>query len=270
MARKKAAAHHGGAWKVAYADFVTAMMALFMVLWISAQDQKILLATSRYFQNPFHSPMDATSGVLPFNSNKTTQSQGDSQGDEKAEAKKQVEVTFLNTVAAEFYRLMHLDNLQAQKPLDVQVTSDGLRITLFDRAQKPLFVGNTAEFSEWGKFVMQNMSWIIDRHHFHVTIDGHTKKTLAFDRADYSTWELSVDRANAARRSLVLYAVDAELIERVTGYAGTKPLTGEDPEAESNQRITLSLSLSSHANEANPNRTTAEQVARSLQAKPTL
>ena len=61
--------HHGGAWKVAYADFVTAMMALFMVLWISAQDNKILIATSQYFQNPFHSPMEATSGILPFNSN---------------------------------------------------------------------------------------------------------------------------------------------------------------------------------------------------------
>ena len=73
--------HHGGAWKVAYADFVTAMMALFMVLWISAQDNKILIATSQYFQNPFHSPMDATSGVLPFNSNKTTHSEGKDAGD---------------------------------------------------------------------------------------------------------------------------------------------------------------------------------------------
>jgi chemotaxis protein MotB len=244
MARKKAAAHHGGAWKVAYADFVTAMMALFMVLWISAQDKKILIATSRYFQNPFHSPMEATSGVLPFNSNKSTQSQGENQGDEKAESRKQVEAAFLNTVASEFLRMMHLDNSQPEKSFDVQVTSDGLRITLFDRAKKPLFVGNTAEFSEWGKFVMQNMSWIIDRHHFRVTIDGHTKRNLELGREDYSPWELSVDRANAARRSLVLYAVDTALIERVTGYAGTKPIPGQDPDDESNQRITLSLSLS--------------------------
>ena len=70
----------GGAWKVAYADFVTAMMALFMVLWISSQDEKILIATSKYFQNPFSSPMNATSGVLPFNSNKTSQSQGKNEG----------------------------------------------------------------------------------------------------------------------------------------------------------------------------------------------
>lgn len=244
MAKKKGEAHHGGAWKVAYADFVTAMMALFMVLWISAQDKKILIATSRYFQNPFHSPMEATSGVLPFNSNKTTQSKGDNQGNEKSDARKQVELTFLNTVASEFFRMMHLDNTQAEKPFDVQITSDGLRITLFDRAKKPLFVGNTAEFSDWGKFVMQNMSWIIDRHHFRVTIDGHTKRNLELGRENYSPWELSVDRANAARRSLVMYAVDSALIERVTGYAGTKPIPGQDPDDESNQRITLSLSLS--------------------------
>src|SRR5450755_3313862 len=100
MARKKAAAHHGGAWKVAYADLVTAMMALFMVLWISAQDQKILLATSKYFQNPFHSQMNATSGVMLLNSNKTTESEGKDQGEEKEQSSdKQIQLTFLNSVA---------------------------------------------------------------------------------------------------------------------------------------------------------------------------
>ena len=247
MARKKAAAHHGGAWKVAYADFVTAMMALFMVLWISAQDQKILIATSRYFQNPFHSPMDATSGVLPFNSNKTeSQSMGKSKedGEKKDDTQsKPVEVAFLNTVAADFYRLLHLDDAAAEKPIDIQITSDGLRITLFDRAERPLFVANTATFTSWGEFVMQNLSWTIDRHHFRVTIDGHTKSNLAFDQSNYSAWELSTDRANAARRSLVHYAVSPGLIERVTGYADTKPLPDLPPDSESNQRITLSLAL---------------------------
>src|ERR1044072_3115763 len=116
MAKKKAAAHHGGAWKVAYADFVTAMMALFMVLWISAQDQKILIATSQYFQNPFHSPMNANSGVMPFNSNKTQKRNKTQKGEErnagtekKTSRDKAMEMTFLNTVAADFYRLLHLD-----------------------------------------------------------------------------------------------------------------------------------------------------------------
>ena len=249
MAKKKAAAHHGGAWKVAYADFVTAMMALFMVLWISAQDQKILIATSQYFQNPFRSPMDATSGVLPYESDKKSENQGESQEDTK---KKQIEMTFLNTVAADFYRLLHLDQDLESKPIDIQVTSDGLRITLFDRPNKPLFDGNSAEFTEWGRFVMQNLSWSIDRHHFRVTIDGHTKSSLDLARESYSAWELSADRANAARRSLVHYAVEPELIERITGYADTKPLAGEAPDSESNQRITLSLALSARSRDRQP------------------
>jgi chemotaxis protein MotB len=238
----------GGAWKVAYADFVTAMMALFMVLWISAQDQKILLATSKYFQNPFHSPMNATSGVLPFNSNKTSTSEGKDAGEEKEQNRdKQIQLTFLSSVAADFYRLLHLDKDLESKPIDVSVTTDGLRVTLFDRAKQPLFVNDTAEFTEWGKFIMQNLAWTIDRHHFHVAIDGHTKAKIVFKDESYSSWELSADRANSARRSLVHFAVEPSLIERVTGYADSRPLKGEKPEAETNQRVTISLTLSATA-----------------------
>ena len=252
MARKKADAHHGGAWKVAYADFVTAMMALFMVLWISAQDVQILIATSQYFQNPFRSVMTSASGVMQFNSNKSTSSQGRDQGDAKEISRnKQVELAMLTAAAADFYRLLHLDQSLADKPIDIQVTTDGLRVTMFDRPARPLFVDDTTEFTEWGKFVMQSLSWIIDRHKFHVTIDGHTRAKMVFPKENYTGWELSADRANASRRFLVFYAVDAALIERVTGYADTKPLEGMAPEAQSNQRVTLSLTLSSKMRGAN-------------------
>jgi chemotaxis protein MotB len=241
---KKAAAHHGGAWKVAYADFVTAMMALFMVLWISAQDEKILIATSKYFQNPFHSPMTSNSGVMPFNSNKTTQSEGKESGSaQEQDRNKQIQLTFLSSVAADFYRLLHLDKELEDKPVDVQVTTDGLRVTLFDRVKQPLFVGDTAEFTEWGNFILQNLAWTIDRHRFRVTIDGHTRAKIDFKTEAYTAWELSADRANGARRNLVHYAVDNALIERVTSYADTRPIKGEAPESNSNQRLTLSLTL---------------------------
>jgi chemotaxis protein MotB len=244
MARKKAAAHHGGAWKVAYADFVTAMMALFMVLWISAQDNKILIATSQYFQNPFHSPMDATSGVLPFNSNKTTHSEGKDAGDAKDQSNNRlIQMSFLNSVASDFYRLLHLDENLEDKPIDLQVTADGLRINLFDRVRRPLFVDDTAEFTDWGRFVMENLAWMVDRHHFRVVIDGHTRTPAVPPKSDDHGWELSAARANASRHILVHYAVDPALIERVTGYADTKPLPNEVPGAEANQRVTLSLTL---------------------------
>lgn len=228
---------------MAYADFVTAMMALFMVLWISAQDKEILIATSQYFQNPFRSPMDATSGVMPFNNNKTSNSQGKDVGSEKEQDRnKQIQMTFLNSVAADFYRLLHLDASLDSKPIDIQVTTDGLRVNLFDRAKRPLFQRGTTELTEWGVFVLQNLAWTIDRHGFNVTIDGHARSG-AMPKQDYDNWDLSADRANAARRGLVHYAVDPKQIERVTGYADTRPLPGEKSDSESSERVTLNLTL---------------------------
>ncbi|HEY4246615.1 MAG TPA: flagellar motor protein MotB [Lacunisphaera sp.] len=240
----------GGAWKVAFADFMTAMMALFLVLWISSQDKKILIATAQYFKNPFNSPLDKSAGVMPFN-NRTTSSTSSDEG-AKASESKRIETVFLNTVAADFFKLLHLDESAVNKPVDIQVTSDGLRITLFDRSQKPLFEKNTANFTEWGTYAMQGLAWTIDRHHFRVTIDGHTVQPAEEQTGNYTDWELSADRANAARRSLVHYAVEPQYIERVTGYAGTKPLDGEKPGAESNDRITLSLTLTAKTRKALP------------------
>ncbi len=234
-------AGHGGAWKVAFADFMTAMMALFLVLWISAQDKKILIATSQYFKNPFNSPLDKSAGVMPFN-NKTTSSTSSSDG-AKSNNSKQIETVFLNTVAADFFKLLHLEENLAEKPIDIQVTSDGLRVTLFDRSKQPLFKKDSAEFTEWGLYSMQSLAWMIERHHFRVTIDGHTRQPAEEKTGNYTEWELSADRANAARRSLVHYAVESQYVERVTGYGGSRPLDGEKPDAESNERITLSLTL---------------------------
>jgi chemotaxis protein MotB len=234
----------GGAWKVAYADFVTAMMALFMVLWICAQDKEVLIATSKYFQNPFNSPMDATSGVLPFESNKPSVSSGDSSGNQSQDtSNRSVDLQFLNSVAKDFFRMMQLDEDLAEKPLDIQVTSDGLRVNLFDRARQPIFQPNSAEFTEWGRFCMQSLAWMIDRNRFHVVIEGHTRPGLELPKPDYSAWELSADRANASRRALTHYAVDEKQIDRVTGYASTRPLPEYPADSESHQRVTLSLTV---------------------------
>ncbi|MBK8858632.1 MAG: OmpA family protein [Opitutaceae bacterium] len=246
----------GGAWKVAYADFVTAMMALFMVLWISAQDKKILIATSKYFQNPFNSPMQDHSGVMPFNRD-TQDSSSRDKDDENASGQqkpsdrnKQIDMSFLNSAAADFYRMLQIDQDLAAKLIDIQVTSDGLRITLFNRAQQPLFVNDGTELTTWGRHVLQSLAWLIDRHQFRVTVDGHTRAHLKFAREEYSTWELSADRANTARRALVHYAVAPGLIERVAGYGDTRPLADMSADDESNQRVTLSLTLGKRARTA--------------------
>ena len=242
MARKKEA-HHGGAWKVAYADFVTAMMALFMVLWISAQDKKILIATSRYFQNPFHAALQNAAGVLPFDSNKIAKDEGDEDASgSDTNSNKRIELTFLNSLVKDFYRLLHLDENLADKPIDLQVTSDGLKVTLFDHPTKPVFKPDTAEFTEWGQFLMQNLAWMIERNKFRVVVEGHTRAGVTYPRVDYGAWELSTECANAARRALTFYAVSPTQIERVGGYADTQPIPGLAPGAESNQRVTLDLS----------------------------
>ncbi len=231
---------------MAFADFMTAMMAFFLVMWLSAQDKEILIATSKYFQNPFTSPYDNKSGLLDFESSKPANRQseeGTGKNQAAATSAQSIDLQFLNSVAKDVYRLLNLDSALADKPIDVQVTSDGLRIVVYDRAQQPLFEDRSARFTTWGDFVMQGMAWMIDRHGFHVVVEGHTRAGLVFDNPDYTAWELSADRANAARRALVRYAVPENLVERVTGYADTRPVPMLDPSAEGNQRVTLSLRL---------------------------
>jgi len=235
---------------VAYADFVTAMMALFMVLWISSQDQEVLVATSRYFQQPFTSPMSEGSGVLNRDGdesmNKPSPSSRVAEPRDAAGAgsAREVDLQFLSSLAQDFYRQFQMDANAVDRPIDIEVTSDGLRVTLFDRSKKPLFVDQSAEFTEWGSFVMEGLAWMIDRNEFQVIIEGHTRTGLDLPRPEYSAWELSTDRANATRRALTRYAVAPELIRRVTGYGETRPVPLEPPASESNQRVAISLSVS--------------------------
>jgi chemotaxis protein MotB len=239
MAKKKEA-HHGGAWKVAFADFMTAMMALFLVLWISSQDQEILIATSQYFQSPFKSPLENTSGVLPFESNATPRG-NDGGSPEKNPVP--IDVNALKALSREFYRLLNVSDNTPDNAIKVEITSDGLRVTIFDRNSQPLFKRDTAEFTEWGKMTMQNLAWLIDHDQFRVVIEGHTRAGILSTRKDYSDWDLSTDQVQAVRRSLVYYAVDQSRFDRLSGFGSTQPLPNIPPTDDSNQRIVMSLSM---------------------------
>ena len=239
MAKKKKEGHHGGAWKVAYADFVTAMMALFMVLWICGQNEEVKKATSRFFQDPYNALPENSSGLM---SNQIAGSSKDTPNSDPTAAK---DTGYLKALARDFYRILNVAD-DEESPVSVEVTSDGLKITLYDRAKRPLFVRETAEFTEWGRFVMQTLAWLVERHEFRVYVEGHTVRGQSPHKPEYGPWELSADRANAARRSLEYYAVDGRKIERVTGFGDTIPLPGEKPEAEGNARITVSLSIEQH------------------------
>ena len=236
MARKKAEAHHGGAWKVAYADFVTAMMALFMVLWICAQDKKILLATSRYFKQPFNAMTDKSVGIL-------IGKDGGSVGKDKSEDHSTAaNLNFLNALASELSRMLSVHDTMEEKTADLAVSSDGLKVTLFDRPKHPLFNKGSAEITEFGRLTLQNMAWIIERNSLNVYIDGHaSREDAAKARPDYGPWELTTDRANAARRLLEKYAVEPAKFERVTGFGSTQPLPAHEADDQANDRIVLSL-----------------------------
>jgi len=229
--------HHGGAWKVAYADFVTAMMALFMVLWISAQDQEILLATSRYFQNPFNSPMDRTYGVMAGDKD----GGGGMDNGEKSPSTV-VDMAFLHQLANDLYRLLDVQNMQEdEKPIDIAVINDGLRITVFNRKMQPFFKKNTSQFTSWGDLVVQNLAWLIDRYNMAVCIESYTADSFKSDNPDYGPWELSSDRANSMRRSLVHYALDPEKIDKVSAFVTPSPPGLTPEETDVNQRIEVSL-----------------------------
>ena len=234
MARKKEA-HHGGAWKVAYADFVTAMMALFMVLWITSQDNEILLATSQYFKQPF-SPIDGTQSGMVGGKEQGSQSKSNGQSGG-------VSSSFLDALAKELNRMLNVNETDSEAPVEIAVTSDGLKVTLFDRNKQPLFEKDTPRLTAWGRLAFQNLAWIIERNKMRVVIEGHAAKGTESATKSYGLWELTADRSNAARRALEFYAVDAGKIDRVTGFADTRPLPKTPAEAESNQRVTISLSL---------------------------
>lgn len=235
--KKKHEEGHGGAWKVAYADFVTAMMALFMVLWILGQDQEVLESTARYFQDPFKTVEREARGVMPKGSGGAAQVVSSPMPQPNNAL---VDAVFLKELAEEFYKMLKLDMNDQETPIKIEITSEGLRITLYDREQQAFFVKNTPTFTPWGEFVVQNLAWIMDRYKkaMHLRIDAYTDE-LSESKEDYTAWELSTDRAHAVRRRLAYYALDASTVERITGFGNPQLM----PKNMQDQRIELSLSF---------------------------
>ncbi len=245
MAKKKHE-HHGGAWKVAYADFVTSMMCLFLVLWIANFRPEILVYTSLYFKDPTFQEWPSTWGLMDKEIKAT-------QKDASLNDQKNIENQgFLKAIARDFVRLLNIKE-DEKEPVDIQITSDGLKMNIYNRSQKPIFRDNTTETTEWGTQVFQNLAWLIERYNFQVFLEGHTPAGLDLGpNKNYTAWELSTDRANAIRRLMEYYAMSPEKMKRVAGFGDSQPLPDLPPEAEENQRITVSLSLTQTLPEPTP------------------
>src|SRR5208337_1457959 len=220
---------HGGAWKVAYADFVTAMMALFLVLWLTAQDTKVKEAIERAFRNPFSSPTKESVGIIP---NKDVQATHQEKGNFDSASAANLEL--LRRLTEDLSKLLQQDP-EGENSARLDMTSEGLLINVFDRSRKPLFEADSARFTPYGEWIFSTLAWEVGRYrNFSIELSGHTEAGHKPIREDYGDWELSADRANAARRKLLEHGVDSSQIFRVSGLGDTQPLAAGQPTDEIN------------------------------------
>lgn len=244
---KKGHGHHGGAWKVAYADFVTAMMALFLVLWLVSQDQKIKEAVERSFRNPFASVTKESTGIIPAPKETMTVMARNGNFDSASA----VELNMLRKLAQDLTAMLQTNPEAAEeKTIDLEMTPDGMRISVFDRNSKPIFEPSSSQFTSYGTWVFTTLAWQISRftNNFNVELEGHTLRGAVYPDPAFGPWELSTARANAARRKLLEHDVQPSQVLKVAGFADTQPMPNLDVTSESNRRVGVLLKLKSGNN----------------------
>jgi chemotaxis protein MotB len=238
-------AGHGGAWKVAYADFVTAMMALFIVLWIMSQSQTIRLNVAQYFKNPGLLP--GATGLLetsdmggemptPGHSQELQTpapihpevSRASSDRGTLEEVKKR-----LTEVIAQLPELSRLKDQVA-----LEITNEGLRIELLDQESSHFFDIGSATLKPETQELLKLMAQELGKIPNHITIEGHTD-SRPYGGKDYTNWELSADRANAARRIMEEAGVQKGQITSVRGCADRQLRNQEDPMDVQNRRVSI-------------------------------
>ena len=215
--------HHGGAWKVAYADFVTAMMALFIVLWLLNSSKQVQEAVGGYFKDPTGTSKKVGSNLTGSGENFTLTK--DNMPRLKEELQKAIR------------QVNNFDKLKKQ--IEMTVTAEGLRIELLESASGTFFESGSAAPNGNGEELLIALSEELGKLPNKVTIEGHTDSKPYSGVKEYSNWELSTDRANAARRLMQAHGVRADQVTQVRGYADQKLRTPEDPLEASNRRITL-------------------------------
>lgn len=240
---KKGHGHHGGAWKVAYADFVTAMMALFLVLWLTKQDEKIKEAVERAFRQPFAIGKEGSSSMVPKDGKDV---QSGTRGEASHQESSPVELAILRKLSSDLLKsLKPEDEQEEDSTVDLKLSPDGLRISIFDRGRKPVFEKDTVQLTPYGKWVFSTLAWEIARYtSFQVELEGHTEKG-AMSATEDGGWDLSSGRANTARKKLLQNGVQAAAVRKVAGYADTLPLPDQEPSSEMNRRVTVMLRIKS-------------------------
>jgi chemotaxis protein MotB len=260
--KKGGHAVHGGAWKIAYADFVTAMMAFFLLMWLlgstSEGDKK---GIADYFGTPLKvallnggSGSGDSSSVVKGGGEDLTRSTGQVKRGEQAAVRSTVNLHQLKAeqVRAEVARLDDLRKKVEEKiagsaqlaalssQIRLDMTNDGLRIQIIDEDRRPMFASGSAEVQPQMRALLRAVGSVLSEVPNRLTLEGHTD-AMPFGAGDrgYSNWELSADRANASRRELIAGGLPDDRVLRVLGLAASTPYDRKDPGAPFNRRISL-------------------------------
>jgi chemotaxis protein MotB len=215
--------HHGGAWKVAYADFVTAMMSLFIVLWLLNTSEHVRKAVAGYFNDPLgRSAMNGTAAAGQDSNSPVT-------GDNIQQLKNRLEEAIMK--ARDFKAL--------SKQIEMTITPEGLRIELLESKSGTFFDSGSANLNDDGREILGMLAKQLGAVPNHLSIEGHTDSQPYSNTSGYSNWELSADRANAARRIMQATGVRVDQVSQVRGYADQHLRLPQTPLDPSNRRISL-------------------------------
>ena len=230
--------HHDGAWKVAYADFVTAMMSLFIVLWLMNSSKQIQQAVGGYFRDPA-----GTSKLTGGNGKGQGEGPGAGPGDSLTLSKDNMS-KLKETLQGAIHQIEGLNKLKNQ--IEMTVTSEGLRIELLESAKGTFFDSGSPELNDSGKETLIALAKELGGAPYKISIEGHTdSKPLVRHGGEYGNWELSVDRANNARRLMQENGLRADQVTQVRGYADQKLRKVDAPDDPSNRRISLIVQYAS-------------------------
>ncbi|SDI06047.1 flagellar motor protein MotB [Propionivibrio dicarboxylicus] len=261
--KKSAAGHHGGAWKLAYADFVTAMMAFFLLMWLLGSTANgDLKGIAEYFQNPMRVSMsggtgagDATS-ILKGGGKDITATSGQVKGGDmpaKRDAGKDVreklrkefemrEKAALNELKQSIEKLIDSNSTlrQFKNQLLIDVTPEGLRIQIIDEKNRPMFDLSSAELKPYSRVILREIGKALNAVPNKVSFSGHTDAAqYSSGEKGFSNWELSTNRANASRREMIAGGMDENKVLRVVGLSSTVLFNKNDPLDPSNRRISI-------------------------------
>ena len=215
--------HHGGAWKVAYADFVTAMMALFIVLWLLSSSVKVQKAVGGYFRDPSGSAKRTGTGLAGSGENMLLSK------DDMGKLKDQIQ--------SSVQKMNDLETLR--KNIEMTVTSEGLRIELLESAKGTFFDSGSSALNNSGKEMLNVLAAELGKVPNRISIEGHTDAKPFSGKTSYSNWELSSDRANAARRLMQQAGLHENQISQVRGFADQRLRNPNDSMDPSNRRVSI-------------------------------